>query len=84
MNFNFLQEMEDATASNKNDFFKFGVVIIFMILVMIMSYNSMGELPTNMFLVIAALFCYRKRPHYQQWQMTANTIDKCDVISPGF
>lgn len=55
--FNFFQEMEDAAeASSKGDFAKYGIIIIFMIAVLIMSYNSMGELPTNAFLVIAALF----------------------------
>jgi PiT family inorganic phosphate transporter len=55
--FSFFQEMETAAeASNKGDFLKFGIVIIFMITVLILSYNSMGELPTNVFLVIAALF----------------------------
>lgn len=55
--FSFFQEMETAAeASNKGDFLKFGIVIIFMITVLILSYNSMGELPTNAFLVIAALF----------------------------
>jgi PiT family inorganic phosphate transporter len=55
--FSFFQEMEDAAeTSSKGDFIKFGIVIIFMIAVLILSYNSMGELPTNVFLVIAALF----------------------------
>ncbi len=55
--FSFFQEMEDAAeTSSKGDFLKFGIVIIFMIAVLILSYNSMGELPTNVFLVIAALF----------------------------
>ena len=55
--FSLFKEMEDtAVSSSKGDFLKFGVVIIFMIVVMILSFNSMGELPTNVFLVIAALF----------------------------
>ena len=55
--FNFFHEMEDAAkTSSKSDFLKFGIVIIFMITVLILSYSSMGELPTNVFLVIAALF----------------------------
>ncbi len=55
--FSFFQEMEDAAeSSSKGDFLKFGVVIIFMITVLILSYSSMGQLPTNAFLVIAALF----------------------------
>ena len=55
--FSFFQEMEDAAeTSSKGDFLKFGIVIIFMITVLILSYSSMGELPTNVFLVIAALF----------------------------
>ena len=55
--FSFFQEMEDAAeSSSKGDFVKFGIIIIFMISVLILSYNSMGELPTNAFLVIAALF----------------------------
>ena len=55
--FSFFQEMEDAAeTSSKGDFLKFGIVIIFMITVLILSYSSMGELPTNAFLVIAALF----------------------------
>jgi len=55
--FSFFQEMEDSAASSsKADFRKFGVVIIFMIVVLILSYSSMGQLPTNAFLVIAALF----------------------------
>ncbi|MBE9527052.1 MAG: inorganic phosphate transporter [Proteobacteria bacterium] len=49
-------KMEDAAESSEGDFLKFGVVIIFMIAVLVISYNSMGELPTNAFLVIAALF----------------------------
>ncbi len=49
-------KMEDAAESSEGDFLKFGVVIMFMIVVLIISYNSMGELPTNAFLVIAALF----------------------------
>ncbi len=51
-----LNDMEDAAESSRGDFMKFGVVIIFMIIVLIISYNSMGELPTNAFMVIAALF----------------------------
>lgn len=55
--FSFFQELEDAAeTSNKGDFIKYFIVIIFMISVLILSYNSMGELPTNAFLVIAALF----------------------------
>ena len=55
--FSFFQEMEDAAeTSSKADFVKFGVVILFMIVVLVLSYNSTGELPTNAFLVIAALF----------------------------
>jgi PiT family inorganic phosphate transporter len=55
--FNFFQEMEDAAeTSSQGDFLKFGIVIIFMITVLILSYSSMGELPMNAFLVIAALF----------------------------
>ena len=56
MNLNMFTEMENAAQSSKGDFLKFGVVIAFMIVVLIISYNSMGELPTNAFLVIAALF----------------------------
>ncbi|MCW8963639.1 MAG: inorganic phosphate transporter [Gammaproteobacteria bacterium] len=49
--------MEDAAESgSKGDFIKFGIVIVFMIVVLVLSYTSMGELPTNAFLVIAALF----------------------------
>ncbi len=55
--FSFFKEMEDAAeTSSKADFIKFGIVIIFMIVVLILSYNSTGELPSNAFLVIAALF----------------------------
>ncbi len=55
--FELFKEMEDAAeSSSKGDFVKFGVVIVFMIVVLILSYSSMGELPTNAFLVIAALF----------------------------
>jgi len=55
--FSLFKEMEDAAeTSTQGDFLKFGIVIIFMISVLILSYNSMGELPTNAFLVIAALF----------------------------
>ena len=55
--FSFFQEMEDAAeTSSKSDFTKFGIVIVFMVVVLILSYSSMGELPTNAFLVIAALF----------------------------
>ena len=55
--FRFFQEMEDAAeTSSKANFIKYGIVIIFMIAVLILSFNSMGELPTNVFLVIAALF----------------------------
>ena len=55
--FSFFQEMEDAAeSSSKGDFLKFGIVIVFMITVLIISYSSMGQLPTNVFLVIAALF----------------------------
>ena len=56
MNLDMFSEMENAAQSSKGDFLKFGIVIVFMILVLIISYNSMGELPTNAFLVIAALF----------------------------
>jgi len=56
MNIDMFNEMEHAAESSKGDFLKFGVVIIFMIVVLVISYNSMGELPTNAFLVIAALF----------------------------
>lgn len=55
--FELFKEMEDvAESGSKGDFVKFGVVIGFMVVVLILSYNSMGELPTNAFLVIAALF----------------------------
>ena len=55
--FRLFQEMEDAAEStNKGDFLKFGIVIVFMITVLILSYNSTGAVPTNVFLVIAALF----------------------------
>jgi PiT family inorganic phosphate transporter len=54
--FELFKEMEDAAESSRGDFIKFGIVIIFMISVLVISYNSMGELPTNAFLVIAALF----------------------------
>ncbi len=55
--FSFFQELEDAAeSSSKGDFFKFGIVVIFMVTVLILSFNSLGELPTNVFLVIAALF----------------------------
>ena len=55
--FSFFQEMEDAAeSSSKGDFIKYGIVIIFMVAVLILSFNSMGALPTNAFLVIAALF----------------------------
>ena len=54
--FELFKEMEEASESTRADFIKFGVVIIFMISVLVLSYNSMGELPTNAFLVIAALF----------------------------
>ncbi|MEJ1298203.1 MAG: anion permease [Candidatus Sedimenticola sp. (ex Thyasira tokunagai)] len=55
--FSLFKEMEDAAeSSNKGDFLRFGIVIIFMIAVLLLSYNSTGELPTNVFLVIAALF----------------------------
>ena len=55
--FELFKEMEDvAESGSKSDFVKFGVVIGFMVVVLILSYNSMGELPTNAFLVIAALF----------------------------
>ncbi len=49
-------KIEDAAQSSKGDFVKFGVVIVFMIMVLLLSYNSMGGVPTNAFLVIAALF----------------------------
>jgi PiT family inorganic phosphate transporter len=55
--FSLFKEMEDAAeTSSKGDFIKFGIVIIFMIAVLILSFNSTGELPSNVFLVIAALF----------------------------
>jgi len=55
--FSFFQEMEDAAeSSSQGDFIKYGIVIIFMVAVLIISFNSMGALPTNAFLVIAALF----------------------------
>jgi PiT family inorganic phosphate transporter len=55
--FRLFKEMEDvAEASNKGDFLKYGIVIIFMITVLILSYNSTGAVPHNVFLVIAALF----------------------------
>ncbi len=56
MNLNMFKEMEDAAESSRADFLKFGIVIIFMISVLVLSYNSTGELPSNIFLVIAALF----------------------------
>jgi len=52
----FKEITEAAESSSKGDFLKFGIVIMFMIAVMILSFNSMGELPTNVFLVIASLF----------------------------
>lgn len=55
--FSLFKEMEvAASTSSKTDFIKYGIVILFMTVVLIMSYNSTGELPTNAFLVIAALF----------------------------
>jgi PiT family inorganic phosphate transporter len=55
--FEVFKEMEDAAeTSSRGDFIKYGVVVIFMVVVLIMSFNSTGELPTNAFLVIAALF----------------------------
>ncbi|MES9899688.1 MAG: inorganic phosphate transporter [Sedimenticola sp.] len=55
--FSLFKEMEDAAeTSNKGDFLRFGIVILFMIAVLLLSYNSTGELPTSVFLVIAALF----------------------------
>ena len=55
--FNLFKEMEDAAeVSSKGDFLKYGIVIIFMIAVLVMSYTSTGELPSNAFVVIAALF----------------------------
>ena len=55
--FSLFKEMEDAAeTSSKTDFIKYGIVILFMAVVLIMSFNSTGELPTNAFLVIAALF----------------------------
>ncbi len=55
--FKLLNDMEDAAqSSSQADFVKYGIVIIFMIAVLIISFNSTGELPTNVFLVIAALF----------------------------
>ena len=55
--FSLFKEMADtAESSSKGDFLKFGIVIMYMIAVMILSFNSMGELPTNVFLVVAALF----------------------------
>ena len=55
--FSLFKEMEDAASiSSKTDFIKYGVVVLFMAVVLIMSFNASGELPTNAFLVIAALF----------------------------
>ncbi len=55
--FKLLNDMEDAAqSSSQADFVKYGIVIVFMIAVLIISFNSTGELPTNVFLVIAALF----------------------------
>ncbi len=55
--FSFFQEMEDAAeTSSKGDFLKYFIVIVFMITVLILSYISMGGVPINAFLVIAALF----------------------------
>jgi PiT family inorganic phosphate transporter len=56
--FSLFKNMEDAAeSSSKGDFLKFGVVIVFMIAVLVMSYTSQGDgVPTNAFLVIAALF----------------------------
>jgi PiT family inorganic phosphate transporter len=54
--FSLFKEIETAAETTKGDFVKFGVVIIFMVTVLLISYNSTGELPHNAFLVIAALF----------------------------
>ncbi|MDX2477261.1 MAG: inorganic phosphate transporter, partial [Gammaproteobacteria bacterium] len=55
--FSFFQEMEDAAeTSSKGDFLKFGVVIVFLIGVLILSFNSTGQLPSNVFLAFAAVF----------------------------
>ncbi len=55
--FTLFKEMEDAAeVSSKADFLKYGIVIIFMIAVLVLSYTSTGELPSNAFVVIAALF----------------------------
>ncbi len=56
MNLKFLRHLESAAEESSNDFNKYGIVIIFLVLVFIVSANSTGGLPVNSFLVIAALF----------------------------
>ncbi len=55
--FSLFKEMADAAeTSSQGDFIKYGIIIVFMILVLILSFSSTGALPSNVFLVIAALF----------------------------
>ena len=51
------KEMESAAAESSGlDFKKFGIAIAFMMIVLVYSFNSTGELPSNVFLAIAAVF----------------------------
>jgi PiT family inorganic phosphate transporter len=47
---------ENALEGSKKDFIKFGIVIIFMIGVLLYSFTATGEVPSNVFLAIAAVF----------------------------
>ena len=56
MNLKFLRNLENAAEESSNNYKKFGVIFIFLFIVLIVSANSTGVLPVSPFLVIAALF----------------------------
>lgn len=57
MNFGFVGELEKTASDlNKNDFVKFGIAILFMMGVLFYSFSISGDVPSNAFLAIAAVF----------------------------
>ncbi len=57
MNLGFIDDLEKKAAeSSHGDFIKMGIAILFMMGVLIYSFNATGNVPSNAFLAIAAVF----------------------------
>jgi len=54
---NVLNKIEKKAAKNSSkDFFRVGLSIVFLVIVLIYSFNAFGNIPNNIFIAIAALF----------------------------